>query len=88
MKTLKLFLKICEGCGVLWLRTGATDGVYCRGCSTTLAEFPPPNPGKCRNHRIRTVGARSERRPLLRCEATRTSSTRRDLPNNTLGGAA
>ena len=35
-------LKVCEGCGALWVRTNAADGVYCGGCSTRLREFPAP----------------------------------------------
>lgn len=67
MNDLRMYLKICEGCGVLWLRTGAVDGVYCRSCSTKLAEFPAPNPGKCRNHRIRRAGERVARQARPRC---------------------
>lgn len=39
-------LKVCEGCGALWLRVSATKGVYCRGCATKLAEFPAPRQGR------------------------------------------
>ena len=42
MIDLRLDLKVCEGCGTLWLRTGLADGVYCRGCARTLADFPAP----------------------------------------------
>ena len=42
MNYLRMDLKVCEGCGVLWLRTGSALAVYCRGCSATLAEFPAP----------------------------------------------
>lgn len=39
MNSSKLDLKICEGCGALWLR--ATPGrVYCRRCTPLLADFP------------------------------------------------
>lgn len=34
-------LKVCEGCGALWLR-GRNQGVYCAGCAHWLAEFPAP----------------------------------------------
>jgi hypothetical protein len=43
MKYLRVDLKICEGCGALWLRAGPIDGVYCRGCIARLADFPQPN---------------------------------------------
>lgn len=40
MNCLRVELKICEGCGVLWLRTGVGDGVYCHKCVFQLSEFP------------------------------------------------
>ena len=40
MNDLYMDLKVCEGCGALWLRAGVLSGVYCRGCRATLAEFP------------------------------------------------
>lgn len=40
MNNLSLELKVCEGCGVLWLRH-VIDGVYCRICSRQLSSFPP-----------------------------------------------
>lgn len=51
MNDLQLFLKLCEACGTLWLRTGPLDGVYCRSCKAQLAQFPAPHAGKCRNKR-------------------------------------
>ena len=42
MNYLRLDLKICEGCGALWLRTGGLNGKYCRGCAGEMAEFPAP----------------------------------------------
>ena len=33
-------LKVCEGCGGLWVRTGAEAGVYCRTCSALVADLP------------------------------------------------
>jgi hypothetical protein len=66
MNTLRVELKICEGCGVLWLRSGKTDGAYCRGCAARLAEFPAPNPGRFHNRRVRLAGSprsRTRRRP-------------------------
>jgi hypothetical protein len=56
MNNLRVYLKICEGCGSLWLRTGEGAGVYCRGCSVRLADFPAPHAGKCRNTRVRGCG--------------------------------
>lgn len=40
MKYLHLELKVCEGCGALWLRTGVKDGAYCARCAATLSVFP------------------------------------------------
>jgi hypothetical protein len=40
MKYLRVEVKICEGCGALWLRTGVEDGVYCSGCVVRMAGFP------------------------------------------------
>ena len=37
-----LHLKICEGCGRLWLRNVETFGVYCQRCTLHLAQFPAP----------------------------------------------
>jgi predicted amidophosphoribosyltransferase len=39
MKYLKLSLKICEGCGALWLRQVSIDGVYCVRCARKLSSF-------------------------------------------------
>jgi hypothetical protein len=41
MNVSRVELKVCEGCGGLWLRT-LGDGVYCRGCAAWLSEFPAP----------------------------------------------
>ena len=41
----RLDLKVCEGCGALWLRSqaaGTPAGVYCRRCAQHLAGFPAP----------------------------------------------
>lgn len=40
MNYLRMDLKVCEGCGVLWLRTAPLDGVYCDGCARKLMEYP------------------------------------------------
>ncbi len=42
MMQVKMDLKVCEGCGGLWVRNGGEPGVYCRHCTVTLAEFPAP----------------------------------------------
>jgi hypothetical protein len=40
MNDLRMELKVCEGCGALWVRPARAPGVYCRGCTGKLAEFP------------------------------------------------
>ena len=41
MNHLRLELKVCEGCGALWLRAETASGVHCTRCIRTLREFPP-----------------------------------------------
>jgi hypothetical protein len=41
MTDFRVELKVCEGCGSLWLRA-ESEGVYCRGCALRLSEFPAP----------------------------------------------
>ena len=40
VKLLRRDLKVCEGCGGLWVRTGIEAGVYCRHCSPFIAALP------------------------------------------------
>ncbi len=35
-------LKVCEGCGTLWIRKQAGAGVYCAPCIDVLQHFPDP----------------------------------------------
>lgn len=51
MNDLRMDLKVCEGCGALWLRAGTTEGVYCRGCAKRLAQFPAPRVHKRKSKR-------------------------------------
>ena len=51
MKHLRVDLKICEGCGALWLRALRLESVYCRACSCRFADYPVHNPQKFRNKR-------------------------------------
>ena len=55
MNYLHMELKVCEGCGVLWLRVGKEDGTYCTACVVRLAEFPPAK-GKHAGGRPRLAG--------------------------------
>jgi hypothetical protein len=40
MRDIKLELKICEGCGSLWVRHYGQAQPYCAGCKKKLAEYP------------------------------------------------
>jgi len=54
---LRIDLKVCEGCGVLWLRKAMVEGKYCLECTGRLAEFPAP--------RAKHAGGRRRRRVRL-----------------------
>ena len=53
MNDLRMELKVCEGCGALWVRTGATAGVYCRSCAGRLSQFPAPKSRRVSKIRVR-----------------------------------
>jgi hypothetical protein len=38
----KVSLKVCEGCGTLWIREARRGEVYCRPCTGVLQHFPDP----------------------------------------------
>jgi len=65
MKHLHLELKVCEGCGSLWIRQSNIDGVYCSLCIRQLVVFPPPRPkhlgGRPRSHGPVTTRSLSRR---------------------------
>jgi hypothetical protein len=54
MKQVKVELKVCEGCGTLWIRSLAC-GVYCNRCTTLLSDFPKPHTRKRRGRRAKTL---------------------------------
>jgi hypothetical protein len=62
MNDLRMDLKVCEGCGALWLRATVVNGVYCRGCAGRLAEYPAPRKihagGRKRLARVKGCSAR------------------------------
>ncbi len=76
MNDLRLELKVCEGCGALWLRAGCpgaasaqqaprANNVYCKSCVRMLAAFPAARgPKKVSRVRIRT------RKPLVALSVT------------------
>ena len=55
MTYLSVSLKVCEGCGTLWLRSEASLTVYCARCAERLKHFPDPKtrrrPGRPLKHR-------------------------------------
>ena len=61
MQYLSRELKVCEGCGGLWVRTGAEAGIYCHHCRPRIADLPQrrqPRPGRpCRAPRGSVAGA-------------------------------
>jgi len=66
MKYLRLELKVCEGCGALWLRKAVLGGVYCAPCSHYLVNFPAPRP-KHAGGRPRSLGPVTARSLSRRC---------------------
>jgi hypothetical protein len=68
MKDFRIELKVCEGCGGLWLRAqelkAERQGAYCCSCVRWLAEFPAPKRGQAhgesqRKRRRRNRAARA-----------------------------
>ena len=43
MRFEQVSLKVCEGCGTLWIRRQAGAGVYCAPCAMILRDFPDPH---------------------------------------------
>jgi len=66
MKEFRVELKVCEGCGGLWLRAREPEaekrGAYCSSCVQWLAEFPAPKRGQARNEAQRKRRQRSRQR--------------------------
>jgi hypothetical protein len=60
MTYLRIFLKVCEGCGSLWFRTQDSPEVYCSGCSARMRSLPQARrsrrPGRRGNHGARKAG--------------------------------
>lgn len=54
MQQTRVELKVCEGCGALWVRSLAA-GVYCGRCALLLSDFPKPHSRKRRGRRVRTI---------------------------------
>jgi hypothetical protein len=49
---LRLFLKVCEGCGILWFRAHDCSDVYCPACVVKMRALPA----------VRRVGRRGGRK--------------------------
>jgi hypothetical protein len=82
MKYLRMDLKVCEGCGTLWLRTITSNGVYCRSCATRLSEFPAPR-GRSRAGRKPRDGRKPGLARINHCNPT----TRCNQTESLAGGA-
>lgn len=41
---LRIFLKVCENCGVLWFRGQDCPDMYCLACTRKLRSLPPVRP--------------------------------------------
>ncbi len=54
----RVMLKVCEGCGTLWIRKQAMGGVYCGPCTEVFEHFPDPKtrlrPGRPKKQRPET----------------------------------
>jgi len=75
MKEFRVELKVCEGCGGLWLRAreaGHERGAYCSSCVRWLAEFPAPKRGQVRGEAQRK---RRQRNRAARAAVAQTGST-------------
>ncbi len=38
----RVMLKVCEGCGTLWIRKQTGSEVYCGPCTAVFEQFPDP----------------------------------------------
>lgn len=50
---LRVHVKVCEGCGCLWLRSQVQGSVYCRECEYRLRDYPTPESRKRRGRPAR-----------------------------------
>jgi len=59
MQGFRVELKVCEGCGALWLRAaglGSGHEVYCGACALLLSELPAVRRSRCgRKRKVRTA---------------------------------
>ncbi len=66
MNYLRIEMKVCEGCGALWLRQVSIGGPYCAACARHLVGVPQPRPTH-RGGRPRRTGQVSQRSQQRRC---------------------
>lgn len=58
-----IYLKVCEGCGSLWLRPQNAATVYCLSCEKKFRSFSRPvkrRPGRPRMHTLHVVKGGAE----------------------------
>jgi hypothetical protein len=80
MMYLRVFLKVCEGCGSLWFRAQESVDVYCAGCAARMRALPPGRPG-------RRYGRRKRHSCVGQCAGTACASAA-DTGSTCGGGAA
>jgi hypothetical protein len=63
MQDVRVELKVCEGCGGLWLRARGhtSSGAYCNSCARWLSEFPAPKRTRNSAQRMRRHRNRASR---------------------------
>jgi uncharacterized Zn finger protein (UPF0148 family) len=59
MTYLQVFLKVCEGCGILWFRAQNSIDVYCPACAQRMRSLPPVRPSRRHPRRGRPASART-----------------------------
>jgi hypothetical protein len=73
MQDFRVELKVCEGCGGLWLRN--KSGAYCNSCVRWLSEFPAPKRTKSDAQPIRRQRIRQKNRAAAQITAAHETST-------------
>ena len=64
MNERRMQLKICEGCGRIWLRDQGTNHVYCQRCDVHLGQYPEPGSRRQRR-RAHAVGWKTCREQVM-----------------------
>ena len=66
MTYLSVTLKVCEGCGTLWLRSQASLTVYCKHCEERLRHFPDPKTRRRPGRPLKHSGDARDREAVVR----------------------